>query len=199
MPIDVQEFISAASRAVIPGAPNEQSLNSIFQTIIGTISLDKQATFLEMDSLLLTMSTTATPVFTIAAQALDSISRYHALCIRGPTGGSIWKVHVAYPEIPDAILEFRQTVGASESSPLGPATEGSNLLRKVPDPATANTSNYALNGRGYLDVFPRGVLRVYSGADQTTGENFNLQYIRQILSTHARVNAVTGTMIGFEA
>lgn len=198
MPVKLESFLAAAQNAVIPDAPNPEKLNQLFPAVIGTLNLDRQAQFIEYDDLVITMAVTATPVFSILSQAIDSVSRYHWLAV----SVSAWVAneeligHVEYPGIRSNFVFFAQDMEPLQNPPLGNPFDAIDLIRKI---STDGGDKIASPRGSFLDVYPRGILRVYSAGDQLTGTQIRLQYIREVLSVQNSVDKITGSIVGFQA
>jgi len=189
VPVPLERFLAAAQDAVLPDATNRSILNQLFDSAIGVINLDRQATELELDFLTVTMATTATPVFTVPIQAIDRVSRYKMLALHA-SAASTWVVDVEYPQLPANFVVFSESLPAIAAPPLGNSLAAGDLLRKVP---VSGGTTYQINNRDF-DVFPRGTLRIRAAAAQATNRQFTLIWIREILSVYNSINVVRGTV-----
>jgi len=200
MPVTLQKFLASAQNQVVPSAPNPSLLNSFFEAAVGTLSLDRQAETIEFDELQFSMTTTAAPVFTILAQAIDSISRYKHLGIRLGAGISVglYFVDVEYPELDNVF-----NVGLLNVNPLNdpalPSGKGrsSDFMRQVQNPSLpAALATLSLKP---IDVYPRGTLRVEGLDDLAAGSSITLSYVREVISRHSSYERITGSIVGFES
>jgi len=198
MPITLQSFLAAAQNAVIPDASSAQVLNELFKSIVGTISLDRQARTLETDTLTLTMTTTGLAGFQIITQALDSVSVYKHLSLHMVAAESVlMRMDVQYPDRRQNITLMRQEVKNLTVPPQGNAFAGTDLLRKVRDTGTADD---AVISAAYkpVEVYPTGVLRIWSENNVATGTNMTLTYFREVRSTYASFSRVAASIVGFQ-
>ena len=79
MPRFWQEFLASVQRAFLPAAANVQVLNALNREVVATFDVGQQARSVEFSRLSHTNVAVAQPVFTILAQADDSIAVYHNL------------------------------------------------------------------------------------------------------------------------
>ena len=198
MPVNLQKFLSAAQDAVIPDAANVARLNELFSQVVATISVDRQARSIEYGFGALTLTTTATPVFTILQGESTTVYRYHHLGIHASAVNARWVADVEYPGLPGNFTVSRGQIATIQTPPLGNATGLLDLTRKITNPADSTSGGMELDYKP-LDIFPRGTLRVYSEADEITGSVFQLAFMRELLSVQNSIELVTGQIVGFEA
>lgn len=184
-PLTQDEYLAGAQAKTIPGRTNEQFIREMSRVLMPVIDLTHQASLCEWSEAEVTLSTTATPLFVLPANAVDQTTSYQFIGVREVVSPATttWQVRVAYPGMSDPQQEDFQVQTA----------EMRNMLSAGDGPALR-----AERGGRPLIVYPEGVLSVTRNGQLPTGDLIRLQILRTVTGGCGRSSRLPGLITASE-
>jgi len=183
MPVDIQQYIAAVQRAILPAAPNTQQIQGLFPGVVPTVDVTRQASVFEYEQKTLVIGgVSAIAYFTIKEQTSLDVSIYHQLSLHidsNPSGKAL--VTVQYPGMLDAWVVSRKAIRNIADDPQLVTLAG-DLVRQTDQSISLEERNYTLTFLPFK-VWPRGTVRVFTDSNLTAGTTARLSFMRELIST----------------